>query len=132
MNYSTVEQKIMGSIFKNKDGDGKSGFFDPTFRAELEAMFHYILNTPEVYSIATTPLSLDRASIYRANRDFYQICSRDAKLDRCYWWIMLRLNGFTHPNQFNSDELTESVIMPTPSYFDELLTQYMTTKPVVI
>lgn len=122
----------MGSIFKNQDGDGSSGYFDPAFREELEALFPYILNTPEIYSVAVTPLALERASINRANGDFYQICSRDAKLSRCYWWVMLRLNGFTHPNQFDSAELTESVIMPSPPYFDSLLAQYMTTKPVVV
>lgn len=122
----------MGSNYLSKDGDGAGGFFDATFRSELEAIFPYILNTPSIMNIATVPLTLERGSINRANRDFYQICARDAKLERCYWWIMLRLNGYEHPNQFHSSELVESVLMPTPAYFTSLLQQYMTTKAIVI
>lgn len=121
----------MGSIYRNADGDGPQEYFSAEFRNELESLFPYLLS-PEMIGLTTSPVSLTKGQMYSCEHDFNQVAIKVCKLLRCYWWIMLRLNGFTHPNQFTGDKLRDTVLVPDTVYFDGLLTQYMTTKTVVI
>ncbi len=122
----------MGSIYSNQDGDGNPEYFKEAFRRELEALFPYLLNTVDLRNISMTTITLTKGQMHTSEYDFYKVCSAVAKLPRCYWWIMLRLNEMEHPNQFTGEKLLETVLVPSPTYFDTLLTQYLTTRPIVV
>lgn len=121
----------MGSIYHNADGDGPQEYFSVDFRSELESLFPYLLS-PEMINLTTTPVSLTKGEMHTCAYDFNKVAMKVCKLMRCYWWIMMRLNGFTHPSQYSGDRLVETVLVPSPVYFDSLLTQYKTTRTVIV
>ena len=70
----------MGSIYANTDGDGNQEYFKLAFRQELEALFPYLLNSPELRNISTTQITLTKGQRNTAEYDFNKVAIEVCKL----------------------------------------------------
>ena len=104
-------------------GDGDQLYYDPGFCNSIEYLIPYlILNTGN----STVPLV--KADNLQAKYDFYRILAKKTTLQRCFWWITLRMNGYVQPSDYLGDR--DSIIIPDTSYLGSLLVQYKTINPV--
>lgn len=113
-------------ILDDSEGDGNQTYYDAAFRNTLECLFPSILNSSAGYRT----MIIERSDMHQASGDFYRICAKKSGLSRAYWWIMLRLNGHSHPAEYVGDKLVDTILVPDPSYFDELLQKHLTANPV--
>lgn len=108
---------------QTKDGDGDQLFFDPDFCNSIEYLIPYlILNT------GNSTLPLTQGDNLQSKYDFYRILAKKTALQRCYWWITMRINGYIQPTDYQGDR--SAIILPDIGYLSSLATSYRTIHPV--
>lgn len=97
-------------------------FYDSSFRNVLEDFIPYMLNQP---STQTRMITADLA--YRYEYDFYGLLAHMG-LDYHLHWIIMRMSGFTAPNQ-PTRELTV-IYVPSIQLLEQLRSNHVSTKRI--
>lgn len=88
---------------------GNVDFFNPSFRYTLESHLPYLLGLTTTRAVSVDPHD---AIVY--NQDLYGYLLSISVLP-CYHWVIMRLNGFFTPAEFDSTVVT--ILIPN---FNEL------------
>ena len=93
---------------------GEAIYSDPTFQRVLEINLPLLLNHPQV-----TRKAVQANIAYKNEGDFYGLLT-DMAVQPKYWWLTLRLNGYTDPLKFDGN--LDVLLMP-PTGLVELMRQ---------
>lgn len=103
--------------------DGNQIYYDPTFRTILEDHLTFIRNSNEI-----TTINIEPAMAYKYEGDLFGLLFNYGITFEQHW-IIMRLNGFTNPNQNKSTLL--SLITPSRAIVERIRAVYMTRNRVV-
>lgn len=79
---------------------GQTDFFNPSFRNTIEAHIPYLLGLATTRTITVDPHD---AIVY--NQDLYGYLLSVTVLP-CYHWVIMRMNGYFSPTEFDSNATT--------------------------
>jgi hypothetical protein len=102
--------------------DGIPDYYDPSFRATLEAHLSYLRTHPDTIAIEVPPFGT-----YLYNQDLFGYLQSIGQPMQMHW-IIMRVNNFSGPFEFN--ENCEQLLIP-PSKPIDILRQSWKTVPLV-
>lgn len=100
------------ALYQSMRNDGPVVFYTPDFRQLIEDHLEYLKTNNR-----STRIQINDKDLHKYEYDLIGLLL-EYKLPRHLHWIVMRLNGFTSPDQFT--ELTTSLLIPEPSEIDRL------------
>lgn len=103
-------------------GLGNDIYYSEGFRAVIEDHMSYLRTHPE-----TRVVELPNNEAYKYEYDFYMLLSR-LSIPYHLHWVVLRLNGFTAPNQLRAG--LQSILVPSEAEMERMRSNYSSTNKV--
>jgi hypothetical protein len=96
--------------------EGSAVYYDSGFRQMLEDHLSYLKDHPQTESVEINP-----SSAHKGHGDLVSVL-QDYAIEPRFHWIIMRLNGYTSPMEYQSDRLVLKI--PQASLIDGLTRVY--------